>query len=526
MAQFLLTIALCLVVTLFAKIATEDGVLVLTDKNFDEATKAHPYMMVEFYAPWCGHCKTLAPEYAKAAKKLEKDGAEAKLAKVDATAEKKLAKKFAIQGFPTLKFFRSGSPSEYEGGRTSKAIVDWVKKKSGPAATTLATVEELEHLKEANDVFVVAVVDSLDGDDAKKVMEVASKSDSIAFAITADAAVAKAMTAEVGTMVLTKDFDELRNEFKIAGDDVDKLATDIGTHAVRLVQVFSDETSEAIFGAPVQKHMLFFTDPKADHHQGVHDAFAGVAKDFRGEVLMVNVPTKEDKVMEFFGYKASDAPAAILADMSKEGSMKKFPFDGEMSSADAVKTFLRSVLDGKVKPTLKSEEADPSDTAKPVHVVKGSTFHDMVINNSKDVLLEFYAPWCGHCKQLAPVYDKLGKAFAKEDNIVIAKIDGTANEIDYPGVDVSGFPTILFFPGDDKSTAQVYNKGRTLADFATYLNNEATNKPTTVDKKLLKAKLKDEDDGQSEPDDEYEDEEGEDDEDDEYDEDADDKEEL
>ena len=63
-------------------------------------------------------------------------------------------------------------------------------------------------------------------------------------------------------MVLTKDFDELRNEFKIAGDDVDKLATDIGTHAVRLVQVFSDETSEAIFGAPVQKHMLFFTDPK------------------------------------------------------------------------------------------------------------------------------------------------------------------------------------------------------------------------------------------------------------------------
>lgn len=124
---------------------TDEGVLVLTKNNFEQAILANAFLLVKFYAPWCGYCQKMAPEYANAAQYISQSGIQyIKLGKVDATIESDLAKKFGIHEYPTLKFFKSGQPIDYTGGRTKNSIIKWVLKKSTPVLTVLQPEEEFK----------------------------------------------------------------------------------------------------------------------------------------------------------------------------------------------------------------------------------------------------------------------------------------------------------------------------------------------------------------------------------------------
>ncbi len=72
------------------------------------------------------------------------------------------------------------------------------------------------------------------------------------------------------------------------------------------------------------------------------------------------------------------------------------------------------------------------DEESAVAVVVKSNFERVVLDETKDVLLEFYAPWCGFCKQLAPVYEQLAEYVAEVENLVIAKVDATAHQVGCP----------------------------------------------------------------------------------------------
>jgi len=106
----------------------KDNVIVLDDDNFDDVVKENPLILVKFYAPWCGHCKSMAPAYKAAADELLESGIA--VAKLDATKHTKKAEKFNVEGFPTLFYFVNGKKHTYSGGREQSDIVEFMLEKA------------------------------------------------------------------------------------------------------------------------------------------------------------------------------------------------------------------------------------------------------------------------------------------------------------------------------------------------------------------------------------------------------------
>merc|ERR1712184_125504 len=180
-------------------------------------------------------------------------------------------------------------------------------------------------------------------------------------------------------------------------------------------------------------------------------------------------------VTEFSGLKEEDCPDSRMIEMGKQ--MQKFkPEDSELSQ-EKVTAFVSGVLDGSIKRHLMSE-AEPEKNDEPVFYITGTNFESVAYDENKAVFVEFYAPWCGHCKSLAPVWDKLGEAFADRDDIVIAKSDATANEFD--GVEVSGFPTLKYFPKGERKIVD-YSGGRDFDSLKKFVENDGSEAPAEAE---------------------------------------------
>ena len=124
-------IYILLFISLLNLISTND-VIELTDANFDSTVFNDENMwMIAFYAPWCGHCQHLLPEWTNAATQLR---GTIKIAKVDATVHTQLAQRYQIQGYPTIKIFSPGKGDkkkveDYQGPRETAGIVEYALKR-------------------------------------------------------------------------------------------------------------------------------------------------------------------------------------------------------------------------------------------------------------------------------------------------------------------------------------------------------------------------------------------------------------
>lgn len=165
---------------------------------------------------------------------------------------------------------------------------------------------------------------------------------------------------------------------------------------------------------------------------------------------------------EYIGVKTG--PTARIISF-KNKNLDKFIVDN--LTTEGLKQAVSDFKSGKLQAHYKSA-AIPEKNDEPVKVVVGDNFDELVLND-KYVLLEAYAPWCGHCKKLTPIYEELAQKLAGETDIVIAKMDATENE--HPAMPVTGFPTLKLFKPNSKVGVN-YDGDRSLKDLVKFLETQ------------------------------------------------------
>lgn len=439
--------------------------LALTTANFSQHLKDNKQTMVEFYAPWCSHCKKLTPEYEKAAGNLKALGKPVSLVKVDATEEKDLATKYGVKGFPFLIWFEDGKESEYDGGRTAETIVQWVQSMMGPS---IVTVEEGKVPEPGGDKpRVVLYFKAL----APGFEEVAKASRRKAdFYFVKSTSVSKISVTHKGESAWEKTHSSFDKEFveKFLGDNLMPLFGKLDGESF-------DKYMEAGRGI-----VWALFPPGPDGPDGIVTQWGQmmreVATSIRGKYFVAWTDTDQFKEAIENMLSVTEYPA--IAVQKKAGDKKKYVWDGDMS-ADSIKRFIDEVDAGRATPKLKSEQDIRSYDGN-TRIIVGSTMRQGLFLPDKDVLLEVYAPWCGHCKKLEPEYVKLATKIQKEgltDLLTIAKMDGTANDSPIESMDWTGFPAIFFIKAGsspDSSVPIVYDGERTAKGLWKFIKKSAT----------------------------------------------------
>ncbi|XP_049891461.1 protein disulfide-isomerase A3-like isoform X3 [Epinephelus moara] len=425
-----------------AAVRSRRDALELGDADFDYLATGHETMLVKFYAPWCGHCKKLSPEFEKAATRLK---GTVQLAKVDCTAHSETCARFGVSGYPTLKIFRNGRDSApYDGPRTADGIYQYMKKQTGPDSAHLKTDEHLQTFISHYDASIVGLFSGEDSPHLAEFLRAAGL---------------------------------LREQFRFAHTVDLKLGEKYGVSSE--YGLCPHMTAENRDRLRVRDLLTAYYD--LDYHHNVRGSnywrnrVLRVASKYSGRGLTFSVANKKDFLSELeddFGLGTSDGGelpfVTIRTKLGHKYTMREeFTRDGR-----SLERFLDEFFAGRLKRFVKSEPIPERNTAA-VKVVVAESFDEVVNDPNKDVLIQFFSPFCPHCKKLEPVYRDLADTLSSDPNIVIAKMNAADNDVPL-GYDVQGYPTIYFAPVGRKDEPIRYEGGRELKDFLKFLKSKAS----------------------------------------------------
>jgi len=381
----------------------------LDEKTFKDQVGANPHFIM-FYAPWCGHCKRLAPVWEELATKYNTaEEKEVTIAKVDCTVATALCSAQDVTGYPTLKFFKNGFEKDdgvkYRGNRDAAALTKFIGEKLGNEAPEEAAAPGSESSEPV---------------------------------------------VENGLYILTA----------------------------------------ASFAAAVAKGDTFvkFYAPWCGHCQKLAPAWDELAKSFekddQAKIAKVDC-TQHQAVCQEHEVKGYPTLAYFRAGSKIE------TYKGARTLSE-LKEFVTTTKGEAGKPASEDGKVPEAAKASPVTKLEKGNFDEIV--KTGVAFVKFFAPWCGHCKRLAPTWEELAKKFEDNDEVTVGHVDCTADDnvnrelCNAHGV--NGFPTLNIYK--DGVKAEEYSGKRDLAELSAFIEKhlaapakEAEPEPEVKDKDEL-----------------------------------------
>ncbi|CAH8623356.1 unnamed protein product [Dicrocoelium dendriticum] len=452
----------------------------LTADNFATRIKEYEFVLVMFYAPWCGHCKKLKPDFESAYKEITESRQNVLLAKVDCTVHNSLCSDHGVTGYPTLKFFSNGVLSgSYEGERNKAAIVKYVLKRSKKSAL-LSSSAELQQLLQSSDsleqptlVSYVASTDDPAFDVHRKL--VSEMVEDCVFAYTHDSSVL-GLPDKKSAMLLFRP-----GNFKYVLESAKVQYS--GEYSSSKIKDWILESGQGLVGYRTAHNLNYF--PKNNllvfyHNASVGNYPTGVNY-YRNRLIKTIIDHGLTASGLTFAYSYNGDFYHELTDLRHDTS-QDFPFiaifSGDLKykldvySRDAFIEFVEKFQNKSLTPFIVSEEV-PTKQEGAVAKVVALNFDTIVNDPEKDVFIMFHAPWCGHCKQLMPKFVAAAERLSNEPGILFATFDATANDVPKPYV-INGYPTLYFSPKSAKSSPYLYEGTRETDPLVEYVAKVAT----------------------------------------------------
>ena len=333
----------------FVASSASSDVVTLTDKNFDELTATGSWLL-DFYAPWCGHCKALTPVWEKAASELSAQPI--RLGKVDCTAETGVASRHGIRGYPTIKFMRDGVARPYNGGRALADLTSFAKRMTEPAVRAVRSGEEVEAAVGKDPAVFVFV-----GDDAAGKSLYASFSE-VAHSLQGQAAFlhfpapTAADLAKFGAQPATPAIVYLsrgqeRPELLTGAVSSSELSGFVSARRLPLVSTLSADNFDELTNSPKRLALLVlpssFSQPSSA--SSLIDSLYPLARRYRSSLLVATVDGAKYSrwLQQFLDTQQSKLPALLLFDDYPDTVWKP---DAQPMGEDDIGRMLSEAMDG------------------------------------------------------------------------------------------------------------------------------------------------------------------------------------